>query len=254
VLLLMASPTVRVALERMEAHQRYWGDGNRAALRRVDRGLAIRYTLPGAIGAYARHSDECALAEITLGVRVLSGSPLVPRMVHFRHSAPRSIEEHERLFACPLEFGAAHSEIVFDDAALDSKMPHANAAFFAIFEQQIERALARLPSPSSASENVREAIRAALAGGCCTLAGTARMLGVSSRTLQRRLLAEGTSFAEIVDALRREMAVAYLERRVPIAEIASLLGYSEATAFHHAFRRWTGSSPARYSALEPADC
>jgi AraC-like DNA-binding protein len=54
---------------------------------------------------------------------------------------------------------------------------------------------------------------------------------------------EGTSFAEVVDALRREMAVAYLDRGIPIAEVASLLGYADTTAFHHAFRRWTGSSP-----------
>jgi AraC-like DNA-binding protein len=87
------------------------------------------------------------------------------------------------------------------------------------------------------------AARAALAGGECTLAGTARVLGVSVRTLQRRLRSDGTSFAELVEALRREMAFEYLDKQLPLQEIAWLLGYSEPSAFHHAFKRWTGLTP-----------
>jgi AraC-like DNA-binding protein len=253
VLLLMASPSLRVALERMARHQRYWGDGERATLRRMPGGLAVRFTLAGAEGAYARHADECAMAEIALGLRVLSGEDLHARVVRFRHAAPRATGEHRAVFACPLEFGAGDTEIVFDDAVLDAPVRHANEVFAAIFEQQLERALARLPALSSASADVRAVLRAALGSGSFTLAGTARALGTSQRTLQRRLQEEGTSFAAIVDALRREMALAYLDRRIPIPEVALLLGYADATAFHHAFRRWTGSSPARYPGLAPED-
>lgn len=248
VLLLMASPTIRVALERMVAHQRYWGDGDRVSSRPVPGGVSLRYLLTGATGEYARHSDECALAEVALGVRALSGQELRPRVVRFRHAAPRSTSEHQKVFRCSVEFRAKDTELVFDDAVLDARMPHANEAFGAIFEQQVQRALERLPAPGTASEHVRAAARAALAGGSCSLAETARILGVSARTLQRRLREQGTSFAEIVDALRRELAVVYLERRIPIPEVASLLGYADPTAFHHAFSRWTGSSPSRYAA------
>ena len=250
-LLLMASPTVRVALERMARHQRYWGDGTRAALVREPGGLAVRYVLPGASGAYRRHADECAMAEIALGVRVLAGPGLRPRRVRFRHAPPPEISEHRALFDCAVEFRAAETEIVFDDAVLDAPMHQANEAFCAIFEHQVQRALARLPPAASTSEGIRATARAALAGGDCTLAGTARSLGVSTRTMQRRLQADGTSFGAIVDALRREMALAYLDRRVPIADVASRLGYADATAFHHAFRRWTGSSPLRHRGRPP---
>jgi AraC-like DNA-binding protein len=243
-LLLMASPSVKVALERMARHQRYWGDGERATLAPVRGGLAVRYTLAGAEGAYARHADECAMAEIAIGVRVLTGQALAPRVVRFRHEEPRSTRAHRAVFACPIAFGAPRTEIVFDDAVLDAPMRHANEAFFAIFAEQVERAVARLPRGAGAS--VREVARAALASGGCTLEGAARALGVSARTLQRRLRAEGVAFGEIVDAVRRELALAYLDRKVPIPEIASLLGYADRTAFHHAFRRWTGSSPTRY--------
>ena len=250
-LLLMASPTLGTALERFTTNQRYWGDGQRMTMTFGAEGAVLRYVLPGTHGsesaqsAYARHSNECALAEVVLGARALTGQSLAPQLVRFSHPMPASTAEHEQVFACPLEFGAPHTELSLDEAALNTKMPHANTAFLSIFEEQMARALARLPELASTSDSVRTAARAALAGGNCTLDGTARALGVSTRTLQRRLQAEGTAFADIVDALRREMAGAYLERGLAIADVATLLGYSDSTAFHHAYRRWTGDSPSR---------
>jgi AraC-like DNA-binding protein len=247
-LLLMTSPTVRVALERMVEHQRYWGDGDRATLVPFRGGVTARYRLKGAAGEYARHADECAMAEIVVGVQFMTGKSVRPRLVRFRHAAPKLLDEHVAIFGCPLEFNEAQTEVIFDDAVLDTPMQHANDVFFTIFQQQVERALARLPAMTRTSEAVRATVRGALSGGACTLAGTARAIGVSARTMQRRLQAEGTSFAEVVDALRREMAVAYLDRGMAIPEVASLLGYADTTAFHHAFRRWTGSSPLRHTA------
>jgi AraC-like DNA-binding protein len=245
-LMLMASPSVRAALERMTRYQRYWGDGERSRLVRAPGGVCVRYALPGQSGAARRHSDECAMAEILLGIRLLSGrDDLVPRAVRFRHPAPPDTREHAALFRCRLEFGASHTELDLDDVALDAPMRDANEAFCAIFQQQVERALAALPGESGTAAPVRAAARAALAGGACTLAGTARMLGLGARTMQRRLHAEGTSFEELVDALRREMALAYLDKEVPIPQIAWLLGYADASAFHRAFKRWTGKSPER---------
>ena len=244
-LLLMASASVRVALERMVQHQRYWGDGQRTTWWPRAGGALVRYELPGAHGAHARHAGECMMAEIALGVRMLTGQALSARAVRFRHAPPQSIAEHERLFGCALEFAAPHTEIDFDDEVLDAPMRHANATFCAIFEQQVQRALARLPAVPCASADVRAALQAALGAGQCTLAGTARALGVSTRTLQRRLSDEGTTFALVLSALRRELGVAYLERGFPIAEVSALLGYADSTAFHHAFRRWNGVSPAQ---------
>jgi AraC-like DNA-binding protein len=65
--------------------------------------------------------------------------------------------------------------------------------------------------------------------------------------LQRRLQQEGTTFAEVIDTLRHELARGYLEQGVGLPDVAELLGYADVTAFHHAFRRWTGESPSRYA-------
>lgn len=246
-LLMMASPTVRVAFERMVAIQRYWGDGDRTTLRPVTGGLAVGYSLPGSLAtseAYARHANECALAEIALGVRALSGQPVNARVVRFRHRAPARTSEHEAVFSCSIEFDANSDEIVFDDAVLETPMAHANAAFSAIFAQHVATAMARLPAMQGMTDRVRGAVRVSL-GASPTLGDTARVLGVSGRTLQRRLQLEGTSFAEVLDGVRRELARDHLARGLELADVASRLGYADTTAFHHAFRRWTGSSPGR---------
>jgi AraC-like DNA-binding protein len=252
VLMMMASPSIRAGLERMAQYQRYWGDGQRCTLVPARGATRVRYQLPGPAARSRRHADECAIAEIVIGVRALSSHDVAPRAVRFRHPAPDDTREHAALFRCPLEFDAPHTEVELDDAVLDLPMRHANDAYCAIFQEQVERALARLPGERGVAADVRAAAKAALAGGECTLAGTARALGVSGRTLQRRLHEGGTSFGELVDALRREMAEEYLDRRLRVAEIAWLLGYADPSAFHHAYKRWTGTSPEQARAARAA--
>jgi AraC-like DNA-binding protein len=242
-LMMMASASLGEALSRMERYQRYWGDGPVFWVLPDETGVWIRYAQPGALGAYQRHSDECALAKVVLGMRALTGLPVAAKVVHFRHRAPADTGPHEALFSCPIAFDADHTQLALPHALLDVQLPHANQAYCAIFEQQVARTLARLPGKSGLSGDVRAAAQATLSSGDCTLASAAKRLGMSERTLQRRLRAEGTSFAELLDVLRSELAVAYLAQAVPVQEIAWLLGYGEPSAFHHAFRRWTGKTP-----------
>jgi AraC-like DNA-binding protein len=244
-LALMASPTVGDALERFAAKQRFWGDGDRTTLHPTDDGLVLRYQLEGARGPYARHACECALAEVVLGIRALTSKPLHPELVRFSHARPGNTAEHRRVFGCPIEFGTRHAELVLGRELLRQEMAHANEAFLRIFDQRMQATLDKLPDPASASDRVRTIARTALANGC-NVVETARALGTSTRTLQRRLRAEGTSFAEVVDGLRRELALEYLNRGIPLVEVAEFLGYADVTAFHHAFQRWTGTSPARF--------
>jgi AraC-like DNA-binding protein len=242
----MASPTLGEAMQRLERSTRYWGDGDRVSFQRTASGLSIRSLMPGPAGAFTRHSHECALAEFALGASRLCGGPVRPLVVRFAHEAPADTSEHRHIFDCPLEFSADCNELSFDEKALATPMRHANEAFLGIFERQLDEALGRLPPAARTSDAVRGVARAALCNGGTNLAETARLLSLSERTLQRRLQSEGTSFAEILDTARREMATAYLTRGLPLPEVSDLLGYSDTTAFHHAFRRWTGASPTDY--------
>src|SRR3569623_1898585 len=121
---LMASPTLGSALERIVAYQRFWGDGDRISLVTLCGGVALRYQLRGASGSYARHADECAMAEIALGLRALSGSAVSPRAVRFRHAPPPSLAEYRSLFGCAIEFHAVHTELELDAATCALPMQH----------------------------------------------------------------------------------------------------------------------------------
>ncbi len=251
-LLLAASPTVRDALERMIRYQRYWGDGERSKLVPDVQGVSVRYVLPGAGEVTQRHNDECAMAEIRLGLDHLAARSLTPRAVRFRHRAPRDRREQDALFGCPIEYSQPHTEITYDDAALETPLRHADEFYAEIFRHQVERAIAALPPERDLGQEVRSVLLAELPRGTCTLASTARALGLSVRTLQRRLEAAGTSFDVLVETFRHEQALCYLDRQLTVRDIATLLGYGETSAFHRAFRRWTGTTPERARSIRLA--
>jgi AraC-like DNA-binding protein len=244
-LMVMAAATVRRAFELVVRLQRYWGDGQRFALVPTEGGARVRYVYPLSteLTSARRQSDECALAECVAGIRHMTGTDARPRLVRFAHPPPTDPREHLAFFRCPVEFGQAHTELVLDDATMDLPLRTAQEIFQQMFQREVERALAAMPELRTFAASVRGAVKSALSSGRCTLEATAKSLRTSTRTLQRRLREEGTSFDEILDALRRELARAYLERGLPIPEISTLLGYAEASAFHHAFKRWTGRSP-----------
>lgn len=243
-LMMMACSSLQESLQRMERMQAYWSDGARIQLLALPDGMCLRHDQPGAPSEFSRLSDEAALAKVARGVRALIGADAQPRVVRFRHARPLDTREHAALFSCELCFDAPHSELELSRELLQRPLPHANETYRNIFQRQVEYALARLPARSSLSAQVREAAQAALSDGHCSLAATARVMGLGARSLQRKLQAEGTSFGDLIEALRRELAEAYLARGVPIQEIAWQLGYKTPSAFHHAFKRWTGKTPS----------
>ncbi len=242
-LFLMANPTLGAALEAFVQTQHYWGDGQRAWLVPEPECVSVRHTLAGTTGDYARHAAECALAEISIGASILVGSAVAPLRVRFRHPPPLSSREHLRIFGVLPEFDQGVDELSFHRETLSLGLKSASDDFFAIFQSQVARSLAQEARGASTAADVRTAARATLARGGPALSDVARILRTSPRTLQRRLQDEGTSFFEVLEALRKEMAHEYLRRRLPVAEVAALLGYGDATAFCHAFRRWTGRPP-----------
>jgi len=242
-LMMMACSSLQESLQHMERMQTYWSDGARIQLLPLSDGMCLRHDQPGAHSEFSRLSDEAALARIVRGVRVLVGADAHPRVVRFRHARPADTREHAALFACELQFDSLHNELELSRELLQRPLPHANATYREIFQRQVEHALARLPARTGLSDDVRAAAQAALSAGHCSLAATARVMGIGARSLQRKLQAEGTSFGELVEALRRELAEAYLAQGAPIQEVAWQLGYKTPSAFHHAFKRWTGKTP-----------
>ena len=121
----------------------------------------------------------------------------------------------------------------------------------AYLDELAEIRLESLPKADSYSERVRQVVWPHLSEGLPTLKEIAADLALSGRSLQRRLREEKTSFGEVVDGLRHEKACLMLrDPNLAVYEVGYLLGYSDPSTFHRAFRRWQGTSPARFRAVQ----
>jgi AraC-like DNA-binding protein len=189
---------------------------------------------------------EMLFALVVVRGRQLSGVPLPVQAVRFRNPAPDHRAPHDRFFGCPVTFEWPRNELALDAAWLASPISGADDAVSAVAERLLRTITSQLAT-GDIIDLARRAVAQAMTGQEITLAAIARRLSMSTRTLQRRLREAGQSFNTLVDNVRREVAIAQLaERRLSIADVGYLVGFSEPSAFHRAFRRWTGIPPSTY--------
>jgi AraC-like DNA-binding protein len=169
------------------------------------------------------------------------------REVRFQHAAPKDTSEHERIFRAPVQFERGDSELVFESALLRLPLVEADPTLCAMLDRHAEELLTKLPRRGGLIDDVRALLRQSLNGGDPGLEAISQQLGLSPRTLQRKLKDERTSHQDLLDEMRRDLSVRYLqEPEMAICEVAYLLGFSEPSAFHRAFRRWMGTTPRAY--------
>jgi AraC-like DNA-binding protein len=240
------APNLAESLERGVRYQRVWGDGERLKLEHTERGVRMRLTPVGAWRPAHRHQAEMAMAQFVHGARLLTGAPVTPLCVRFVHPEPADTREHRERYGCPILFQAPANDIEFSHEDAARPLVHADALVHSIFERQVQRVLSTLPQEPGVSAQVRAWLQRSLGGGDYSFAAVARALHMPERTLQRRLAAEGQSYAKLLEELRRERAADFLQRRVSIAEVSFLLGYSDPSVFHRAFKRWWGVSPESF--------
>jgi AraC-like DNA-binding protein len=192
-----------------------------------------------------RYAAECAIAALVLIGRQISGVEWRPTEVWFQHGTPADTSEHRRIFGAPIRFDAKLNGFAVDRALLSRPLPDSDPALNQLMGHYGEQALGRLPAGAAFTERVRSEIARACATGEASVGHVARRLHVSPRTLQRRLADEGTSLKAVLDEVRREIALTCLrDRGMHAGEVAALLGFSDSSAFHRAFRRWTGVAPS----------
>jgi AraC-like DNA-binding protein len=240
------SETLGAGLERLTRYHRVLHDAAevRLEIRGGEAVLSHRLPLPG--GA-PRQVAEFVLAAWLLALRRITATDWAPLEVRFPHAEPADVSEHRRLFAAPVRFEHSRSELRLPQSLLALAIPTADPALQQIVEAQVETLIEGLPAGASYAGVVQQLLAQSLSDGRAALDRIAARLHISTRTLHRRLEQEGTSFRHILHDVRRELAERHLqEGRLMIAEIAFLLGYSEASAFHRAFKRWTGHSPQTF--------
>jgi AraC-like DNA-binding protein len=240
-----SSPTLGGAFERLARYTKLLRDVAEIGVETHRDDARIRFAL--APEGTPRQQGEFTLAVFVQFCREATRTDVVPRAVEFSHAAPPDLAEHERVFRAPLLFGRPATALVLPRPALELPLVHADAGLLSLLERQIHELVLRLPQGESVAERARRLIAEELGGGDPSVDTVARHLRMSPRTLHRRLKEAGTSFRLLLDGLRHDMAARYLaEDRLPIAEAAFLLGFSEASAFHRSFKRWTGQTPAEF--------
>ncbi|MFN8572137.1 MAG: AraC family transcriptional regulator ligand-binding domain-containing protein [Gemmatimonadaceae bacterium] len=164
-----------------------------------------------------------------------------------RQPEPRHPDIYRRVFGAPVHFASPHDRLSIDVDVWGAPTVNGDAALVALLEDHARILASRPARPATGfTEDVKRAITATLAGGSSAEL-VARTLNVSVRTLQRKLIASGTTFRELSESVRGQLAEGYLsDKRVSVSEVAVLLGFSEQSAFNRAFRRWTGESPGRW--------
>jgi AraC-like DNA-binding protein len=193
------------------------------------------------------------LCDFLLGVPFSYASQVVPGFelveVLLPYAAPATDSGHEGFFRAPVRFGAPGLAMTFSAGLLSARLRKGDPRLAAMLEEFARSQLAEMPAPEDTLGRVRQAVREAARAGEFTLEAAARRLGITPRTLQRKLAEGGTTFKAEIDEARRLLAVSLVgQPQLSLHEIAFLLGFSEPAPFHRAFRRWTGSTPGTYRA------
>ena len=177
-----------------------------------------------------------------------AGEDLAPRYLHgvqFRHRSPSApvSQAYRQVFGpAELRYATPHTALIFDAQALELPVAYSDPELFRLLEQQAEAQLRALATESDPVTRARAAIRRRLLGRTPNIQQVAADCATSRATLQRRLAEAGTSFRQLLEEQRRNSACELLREGQSIDTIAHLLGYGDAAAFQHAFKRWTGVS------------
>ncbi len=170
--------------------------------------------------------------------------------IWFAHSAPKDenlLNEYKEVFDCEIHFNKPLSCIVFKEEVLDEVLPQANEQLLQILLENANQTLANIDKHQPISVKVKNMLVLILKQLTPSSETIAQQLGMSNRTLQRKLKEEGVSYIEVLNELRLELALHYLEHtELTMETIASELGYMEISSFHRSFKLWTGRTPGSY--------
>lgn len=251
---ILSCRTVGEVLDRLARYAGILNDGLRVRVE-VEGDVAwcrLAFVAPEAearLGAGQAIVADAMLGGIARELGRLAARPIPLREAWLRHEAPAALHAEYRrvLGTARVRFGAPDDRVAIAAADLALPVRSANPALLARFEREADAAWAALADVTTVRGRVAHEVATRLRGEPPAIGDVARALAMSPRNLQRTLRHEGTSYVEIVESVRRELALRHLAHPdTPVGHVALLLGFSEPSAFHRAFRRWTGTTPARW--------
>jgi AraC-like DNA-binding protein len=237
----LASHTLEAALLRLERYTRIVVTDATLRLRSEQEGVTITYSVPDP-GAYIAPLIDSRLSTMLRMCREVCGTQPPLREVHVSHGWQACA--YEEFFGCPVRYDAECGKMIFSPDGVRRPLPAVNREL-ARANDRILADFSRSLSESSFSGRVRKAIMEGLSSGKPSAADVARALAIAPRTLQRKLQEEGTTFQDIADDVRKELALQYVQSgEYDLSEVTYLTGFSSTSSFTRAYKTWTGRTPS----------
>lgn len=250
---ILSCRTAGDALSCLSRYAPLLNEGLRVELIENEHRTVCRFTPTADVDSFlhrdARQVMETLAAGTVVTLRRLATAPLNPLAVTFRHRAPASTIEHARILGPAVHFEHDEDSVIYDSRALRIPFISMDPSLLDVFEGDAQRKLASLAERGGISGRVLTLLGARLKGMVPPLSEVASELAMSERSIQRSLTEEKTSYRQLVDEVRKGLAIEHLSRPgTSAADVAFLLGFSEPSAFTRAFRRWTGAAPTEFRA------
>jgi AraC-like DNA-binding protein len=251
----LSSSTLRTGLKRMSRYFRLVGERAITEIEESRQGVKVRFWAKRgnpAVVAVAAVLVDVAMALLLDMCRMNAGAALRPMAASLRRGRPENVDAYERFFGCPVRFSAEENAFVLSAKDADRSLPSSNKQLAAVFDRMLTEELARLDK-SDVIARCRATVLENLPSGEASAKEAARQLHMSPRTLQRKLAEAQTTYVQLVDDTRKDLALRYIEDpRRSVTDITFSLGFSQPSAFTRAFRRWTGLAPSEYRAKRGA--
>ena len=193
-------------------------------------------------------SNESSIVATLTVIHKITGVDIRPVKVSFVHNAPEKVARYEDYFSCEVQFGQKYNRLVFRSEDLDTKSLKADRSINQFMMERLrEKAEGIEVNANKLLNDTQNLIKDALPSGIPFAAEIGKHLGMSTRTLSRRLSEKGTTYRQLVQVTQQEISTVLLRNTTEtVSEIAFQTGFSEQSAFNRAFKRWTGQSPLEY--------
>lgn len=244
---LLNSPTLSDAIANLQRYFRVVGDGEDLEIERSGPHVAMRFREADIALRGARHNSEYIAAIIVRAFREITRKRLSPVRAEFMHGRPNAKVAYNQYLGCEVRFHAEWDALIYDAKAIRLPVIGADDKLLKVLERACRQILGPVPKKRDLVNDTRKLMTERLTTGSVRIDVIARDLGMSSKTLERRLADKDETFTELLDTIRRDLAQHYLrETDFRLDQVAYLTGYSEPAALVRAFKRWTGTTPMQY--------
>lgn len=244
---MQSAATLRQAITMVQKFQPLISDGGRFQMLAGPTATWLVYHPRQGELAFSPHQIEAVLAAVVTFAGWVTGMALRPRRVQFSQARLGPLKGYREVFGCPVDFEQAFSGLQVDNAVLDKPLPQADPQLAKMHEQYTSARLAALTMSEVSATELRQWLVAHMGPQIPRRLQAAQTLGMSERTLARRLKEQGHTFESLLDEVRRDLALqAVADPDRALADIALALGFAESSTFYRAFHRWTGMPPAKW--------